>query len=660
MLPSLNRDATTLSYNLELVPNILAASSAVLALIFTWSLAAAVLTGIGLAFRRLFQIRSLDLDDLFCCFLLGFSFVLWFSEAYNLLLPIDWRATSILVLLGAIGIALYWRSLAQWCPSALTRCSPLFGLFLFILCVWTANHAAGYAAFYDDGNYRVTVVRWATEYPTVRGLGNLDGHFAFNNASLLYQAMLEIPGWKGQSVHLGNSLVIVTVLAFFLIKARRAILERSRLSPGGIASVILLSPLAVLVVGGGVSSSVTDYPSDVLFFASAWMLVEHIRTPSRDWQRHAFHVVVLAMVFTSLPCIKMSSALFSIAAWPLLMACWLARSEIPWEYRRMIALWSAALSLVCSATWVYRTALLSGYPFFPALQFGFSVPWRIPKIYAEWSAWYIRTWARAPYSDHLGNGYSWIPIWVRNEWRVEKVDGWLLPMILGGLSAYIFIRRKSEAGGSVWSPKSAILWVPPLIAIPAWALNAPLFRFASGLLWYSAALLAAVAIRQLYLQSPTAAAKAVIVASLIPFVSLGLDLRLYGAKLLFVVPGKDRGFHPLPVSSLMTRTSRYGVSIFVPNPDKCSLDVLECVVWNHPLPAAQNPKDTLAFLTPGRMQAGFQLLEPSTPWPIENSAAVAAKARQEHMSERQLANYFRVHPKWIEKAMGIAGQPNNH
>jgi len=68
-------------------------------------------------------------------------------------------------------------------------------------------------------------------------------------------------------------------------------------------------------------------------------------------------------------------------------------------------------------------------PLFPGVTVWILRPWRIPKIYAEWSAWYIRTWARAPYSDHLGNGYSWIPIWVRNEWRVEKVTGGL-PMIL--------------------------------------------------------------------------------------------------------------------------------------------------------------------------------------------------------------------------------------
>jgi len=153
---------------------------------------------------------------------------------------------------------------------------PLFGLSFSSYASGLPNHAAGYAAFYDDGNYRVTVVRWATEYPTVRGLGNLDGHFAFNNASLLYQAMLEIPGWKGNRSTWATAWLSSPCLPFFSSRPAGPILERSRLSPGGIASVILLSPLAVLVVGGGVSSSVTDYPSDVLFFASAWMLVEHI------------------------------------------------------------------------------------------------------------------------------------------------------------------------------------------------------------------------------------------------------------------------------------------------------------------------------------------------------------------------------------------------
>lgn len=79
--------------------------------------------------------------------------------------------------------------------SFLGRCS------LSDFAVMTAYFASRGLQHTDTGIYHAQAIRWYEEYGLVKGLGNLQQHFAYNSAYLAYAAAFSMKWLVGQSLH---------------------------------------------------------------------------------------------------------------------------------------------------------------------------------------------------------------------------------------------------------------------------------------------------------------------------------------------------------------------------------------------------------------------------------------------------------------------------
>ena len=59
----------------------------------------------------------------------------------------------------------------------------------------------------DTGIYHAQAIRWYEEYGLVKGLGNLQQHFAYNSAYLAYAAAFSMKWLVGQSLHGTNGFL---------------------------------------------------------------------------------------------------------------------------------------------------------------------------------------------------------------------------------------------------------------------------------------------------------------------------------------------------------------------------------------------------------------------------------------------------------------------
>jgi hypothetical protein len=101
-------------------------------------------------------------------------------------------AFGLVALLGIFGLAWSAGGLQQWFRAVHWRERRVEMVVLALAALWIANRSMDSPnTYYDTGMYHYPVVKWLTSYAIVPGLANLNGPLAFNNAHLLYAAMLD-------------------------------------------------------------------------------------------------------------------------------------------------------------------------------------------------------------------------------------------------------------------------------------------------------------------------------------------------------------------------------------------------------------------------------------------------------------------------------------
>lgn len=148
----------------------------------------------------------------------GWCVIVLFLQLWHLTLPVGQRAASVVACLALLSAAVrrreLWHALAASCRFGW----PLFGA-IGVVVLW-ANLATDEIHISDTGLYHMQAVRWNSAYPLVTGLGNLHGRLAFNNATLLYSAMLDIGPWSHRGHHVANGLLTLGVLLPLLASIR--------------------------------------------------------------------------------------------------------------------------------------------------------------------------------------------------------------------------------------------------------------------------------------------------------------------------------------------------------------------------------------------------------------------------------------------------------
>jgi len=589
-----------------------------LSILLTQAILASVIAGLGLAVRRAFGLRGLALDDCFLAFWIGLAVVTLFLLGWNLFLPITGWASVFVLIAGALGLWAVRRDLAAGLARRDWRPSPLCLALLMLAALWLANLSMGALANRDSGLYHMQVVRWAERYPAVPGIGNLDGPLAFNNSSLLFDALLSAGPWEGRANHLANGLLVLVWLA-------QAIVAGARLAAGDRRSrrlfeFLLLGAIVSLALHGRASSFVTDLPTSLVVLAATAAIHALLSDADAAGPEADFRLVSIAALLALAVTFKSNAAVFAATGLPLAIVFWLRHSTPDAKRRTRTIGWALGAVLGLAVCWTARGVVLSGYPLFPAPVAGLSVEWRVPVEHAEAEFAYIVHSSRASTKNlpvvagEAGMG-AWLVPWARS--ALDDPYQVAVPLALTILALLGSLRLRRPAPNAPGPAHPWWLLLPIALAVTAWFFVAPEPRYVLPYLWSLTALVGCQF--WLALTSKRSTGVVLIVGALLgispvvvsPLASKALrrdepnPLRAI-LKNNFNRPGSDLWFQPIAGrANLKTYQTRSGLILNVAR-DQC---------WDAELPCTPNPAPNLRLRDPSNIARGFKV---DGPWQMEN------------------------------------------
>ena len=362
-----------------------------------------------------------------------------------------------------------------WCRTTIRKIAGkilkiLFswdGVLYLCLILLTALFASRGLQHTDTGIYHAQMIHWYEDYGVVKGLGNLQQHFAYNSSSLAYAAVFSMKWLVGQSLH-GTNGFLQAFLVVWAVRGLRGFWRRKNHLADGCRFAILVY---ALVVSERIMSPATDFSSMylVLWVICIWADLLTGDKNAESMQIHGYALLSVAAVFVA-TCKLSAGCLVILALYPLVKL--LRRRQ--WK-RIFIYIFCGVLVL---APWLIRNVLISGWLLYPftALDL-FHVDWKIPAEYVQHDSDQIKVWGRCLYDVARidESPLSWFPVWWAEKRREEMMllignVIALAGLALGGVHT-VFVRREKLP----WD--KMMLYVAILCSIAGWFLTAPFIRY---------------------------------------------------------------------------------------------------------------------------------------------------------------------------------------
>ena len=371
-----------------------------------------------------------------------------------------------------LGLAVFFTF---WCRTTIRKIAGkilriLFswdGVLYLCLILLTALFASRGLQHTDTGIYHAQMIHWYEDYGVVKGLGNLQQHFAYNSSSLAYAAVFSMKWLVGQSLH-GTNGFLQAFLVVWAVRGLRGFWRRKNHLADGCRFAILVY---ALVVSERIMSPATDFSSMylVLWVICIWVDLLMGDKNAESGQIHGYALLSVAAVFVA-TCKLSAGCLVILALYPFVKL--LRRRQ--WK-SIFIYIFCGVLVL---APWLIRNVLISGWLLYPftALDL-FHVDWKIPAEYVQHDSDQIKVWGRCLYDVARidESPLSWFPVWWAEKRREEMMllignVIALAGLALGGVYT-VFVRREKLP----WD--KMMLYVAILCSIAGWFLTAPFIRY---------------------------------------------------------------------------------------------------------------------------------------------------------------------------------------
>ncbi len=351
------------------------------------------------------------------------------------------------------------------------------GVLYLIFVAMTAYFASRGLQHTDTGIYHAQAIRWYEEYGLVKGLGNLQQHFAYNSAYLAYAAIFSMKWLLGQSLHVTTGFFQAFLCVWALYGLKNALRHKNHTADACRIAILIYA----LVNAEGTMSPATDYGTMwlVLFVVTRWAALCCEEKPEDLTDRTALLSVAAVCVATY----KLSAGLLLLLA--LYPAALLIRKR---EIKKILVYIGAGVLVLAPFLW--RNVLISGwllYPF-PAIDL-FSVDWKIPVQHVQHDSDQIKVWGKCVFDVAQADMplKQWLPLWWDAKDRYEQmlIYAVALAVPLEALAAFkglreIVGRRKPEQRGT---PGQKIAWEQILLhvsvfaCICGWFFLAPFIRY---------------------------------------------------------------------------------------------------------------------------------------------------------------------------------------
>lgn len=365
-------------------------------------------------------------------------------------------------------IMLLWR----------TYCSRLYFWegFFYVCFVLLIAFFTSRGEFHTDTNiYHAAAIRIYEEYGLVKGIGNLQLHYAYNSSYLAFASIFSFKWLLGQSLHTTTGF-LETIMCLYAFHGLRDFIQHKNHVTDMMRVGILLYTLVNVTRS---MSPATDYAAMyfALFIMTAWC--ENLFERQKDLT--IYSLLSVAAVFTAT--LKFSSCLLIVVA--IYPACCLIREK---RWREIGAYVLCGCVILCP--FFIRNYYISGWLLYPFDRIDlFQTVWKIPKEYLLHDANQIKVWGRCLYDVEKVDEpvRQWLPVWWEHQFRYEKM--FLGAVVLSAILQFILLCMR------IWHkrefrPAFAALYLAIWANIAVWFCMAPFIRY--GLAFLIAVVMIAV------------------------------------------------------------------------------------------------------------------------------------------------------------------------
>lgn len=327
-----------------------------------------------------------------------------YAQFFSIFHKVGLAASLILLILSILVIIFYKKEcfiLVKQLKNTLFTWEGVLYLGLLLLIAFFTSRGQIHT---DTNMYHAQAIRWYEEYGVVKGLANLQWHFAYNSSYFGFAALFSMAFLGGQSLHCTTGF-ITAVLCIWALHHLKDFFTHKR----HIADMCYIGILFYALVNiTGCVSPASDYAAMfmALYLIARW--AEVIESETKNITAYCLLSILAVYIFT----LKLSAGLLVLLV--IYPAVFLIKEK---RIKEIIAY--LALGIITLLPFLIRNVIISGwllYPF-PALDL-FSFDWKLPVQYVNIDSAQIKVWARCLYDTALiDTPFSeWLHIW----WNAQE------------------------------------------------------------------------------------------------------------------------------------------------------------------------------------------------------------------------------------------------
>lgn len=393
-----------------------------------------------------------------------------YAEVFSIFYRIGFLC-HLIMLAGAVFGAVYCRtrikSLLSDALSSLSRDRTKTAVFAAVI-IAAAFFTSRGSFHTDTGIYHAQAIRILEEVGVLRGLGNLQLHFAYNSSYLPLCALFTMSFLGIDALHTMTGFF----MALFCIYASGGLWEfgRHERHGGDFSRIAIL--IYALTNMTGLQSPATDYGTMfmTLYILSAFICyAEEKIVLMKDSDKDIAFYGYLSVLSIFTVSMKLSAAaLVLISLLPLVM---LVRTK-KWKELSLFLL----IGFLSFLPYMVRNVIISGYLFYPVGAIDlFDVVWKIPAEYMKNDADQIKVWGRCLYDVARADDpiASWLPLWWDEKQHYEKmlIYSQFVGFILVFINLFYRFREKKIKAPVV------LFYATIFLNLAMWFFTAPFIRY---------------------------------------------------------------------------------------------------------------------------------------------------------------------------------------
>ena len=317
--------------------------------------------------------------------------------------------------------------------------------------------------FHTDTNiYHAQAIHWYEEMGVVKGLGNLQLHFAYNSSVFAFAALFSL-GFLGiQSFHCITGYAAVLFCVWALYHMRDYSSHKSHVTDMCCVAILFYA----LVNMTGFMSPASDY---VTMFFALYLIARW------SWEIESGHNDITSYALLSVLAVFLCT--LKLSAGPIVLltiypAIYLIKGK---QFKNIILYLS--LGIITMMPFLIRNVIISGwllYPF-PAIDL-FHVDWKVPERLVLVDSAQIKVWGKCLYDVALADMplKEWVPIWWTSQERYAQMLIYC-NILAVCLDAVILLHRFAKKQRVDFN--LILLNVVVVICSAAWFLLAPFIRY---------------------------------------------------------------------------------------------------------------------------------------------------------------------------------------